>query len=86
MKVNCLQQDVLVLHPVLGGLQGTGNFKALPAVTNSGRCNAMTLGNLNHDGKLSVVTVGFLPGQYNASGQFFPGETSVYNPFINAGG
>ena len=64
---------------------GSGTFKALPAMTEQGQCNAMTLGDINRDGKLDIVTVGYLPGQYNPSGQFFPGYTSSLGTFFNNG-
>ncbi len=64
---------------------GSGTFKALPAITDQGQCNAMTLGDINRDGKPDIITVGYLPGQYNPSGQFFPGYTSSLNTFQNNG-
>ncbi len=64
---------------------GTGIFKALPAVTAQGQCSALTLGDINHDGRLDVLTVGTLPGQYNPGGQFFPGDRGSIDFFINNG-
>lgn len=64
---------------------GNGTFKALPAVTASGQCNAVALGDPFYSGHLSVITGGYLPGQYNPGGQFFPGNTSIIVVFSNDG-
>ncbi len=64
---------------------GTGTFKALPAVTGQGECDAMTIGDFAHTGHSGVITVGYQAGQYNPSGQFFPGGDNGYNVFSNSG-
>jgi hypothetical protein len=48
--------------------QGNGTFKAQPAITESGQCNSMALGNVYNDGHLAVVTSGEVPGQYGPGG------------------
>lgn len=64
---------------------GAGGFKAQPAVTGNGECNALALGDVLRNGHLDVVTAGYTPGQYDPSGKFFPGNTNFINVFANDG-
>jgi hypothetical protein len=64
---------------------GNGTFHALPGVPYPGQCNALTLGDVDHNGRLDVVTVGYTPGQYDPSGKFYPGNNNVLNLLANDG-
>jgi FG-GAP-like repeat len=65
--------------------QGNGTFKALPAVSASGQCNAMTVGNVLNTGHLDVVTSGQVPGQYGPDGTFYPQISTTIDTFRNDG-
>jgi hypothetical protein len=64
---------------------GNGTFKALPAATGNGECNALMLGDVYHNGNLDVVTVGYTNGSYNPGGTFFPGDQNYIDVFSNDG-
>ncbi len=64
---------------------GTGGFSALPAASYIGQCNSLVVADFYKTGHPSVITAGYLPGQYGPGGTFYPGITSVLNFFQNDG-